>query len=207
MNSTPARVAAIIGLLIVVLIGALVITQSLQSGTWQVQLVPAPESADASIPSTGLVPAARRGSSTVFAGYSGVPAGARIHNFLQDGIEANVRWSSVRDYSITVTTATIAVWTNPSATGCTAASGQCGHLSIAFPSSGPPGRPDFIAIDGGAEVAVDAAAWHSQPGSLDLFQNEYHVVATNSPLVPVGVPVVVRWLPWDGTGAPPLPTQ
>ena len=204
MSITPTRLAIGIALLIAVLLGMFLAVQELQGGTWRIALVDAP-AADAAVPGTVLVPAARSGTSTVFAGYSGVPAGARIYNFLQDGVEGNVRWSSVRDYSITVTTPVIGTWTNPSATGCTAASGQCGHLSVGYPASGPPGRPDFISIDGGAEEAVDAAAWHSQPGSLDLFQNEYHVVATNSELVPVGVEISLRWLPWDGLGAAPLP--
>ncbi len=170
-----------------------------------IALVDAPPG-DSAITSTDLVPAGQSGASIVYAGFYAVPAGARIFNFLQDGVEANVRWSSVRGYEATFTTAVIQTWTNPSVNPCTAASGQCGHLSIAVPVSGAPGRPDYISVDGGLEEPIDANAWHSQPGSLDLYGDEYHVIGSNSPLIHVGVPVTVRWLPWDGLGAAVLPT-
>ena len=135
-----------------------------------------------------------------------MPAGARAFTYLQDGVEANVRWSSVRGYEVSFVTAVIGTWTNPSVNPCTAASGQCGRLSLALPAVGAPGRPDFISIDGAPEQPVDAATWHSQPGSLDLYGEEFHVIGSNSPLVHVGVSVTLRWLAWDGLGASALPT-
>ena len=150
---------------------------------------------------------AQSGQSTVYAGYAGTPAGARTYSFLQDGITAEVHWSSVRGYEARFTTAVIGTWTNPTATGCTAVSGQCGHLSLAVPSEGAPGVPDFITVGAGPEVAIDATAWHSHLSPLTLYGAEYDVVATNSALIPVGVPVVLRWRPWDGLGAPSLPIR
>ena len=80
-------------------------------------------------------------------------------------------------------------------------------MSLAVPSEGAPGVPDFITVGAGPEVAIDATAWHSHLSPLTLYGAEYDVVATNSALIPVGVPVVLRWRPWDGLGAPSLPIR
>ena len=156
-------------------------------------------------PAELLLHVAQSGQSTIYAGFANVPAGAETYSFLQDGVAADVGWSSVRGYEARFTTLTIGTWTNPTVTGCAVL--QCGHLSLAVPSEGAPGVPDFITVGAGPEVAIDATAWHSHPSPLTLYGAEYDVVATNSALIPVGVPVVLRWRPWDGLGAPSLPIR
>ena len=192
---------AVVGFLASVLLVLIFISGTAAAGTLQQSsLTPA------NVGQTNLH-VAQSGQATVYAGYAGTPAGARTYSFLQDGITAEVHWSSVRGYEARFTTAVIGTWTNPTATGCTAVSGQCGHLSLAVPSEGAPGVPDFITVGAGPEVAIDATAWHSHPSPLTLYGAEYDVVATNSALTPVGVPVVLRWRPWDGLGAPSLPIR
>ena len=206
VNLTPVLIAAVLGLLIALLVGAFVIVQSLQSGTWQVQLVPAPESADASvdasIPSDGLTPAAQSGTARLYGGYANTPGGGRVFSFLQGGgLAFDVHWSSVRPFEAALTMPhTLPSWTNP-----VVCADQCGHLAIAIPVAAPPGRPEAWVLNGGAEEVIDGAAWHQQHGELTLHGGQFYVILTDAGDVPAGATVTLKWLAWDGRGAAALP--
>ena len=210
VNLTPVQVAAILGLLIALFVGALVIVQSLQSATWQVQLVPhAPESADASmdasIPSGGLTPSAQSGTARLFAGFTNVPHGAFVYTFLQaDGLEFAAPWSSVRGGESHITMPSpLTNWTNPGP--CGTGVQECGHLAVAVPVSTPPGRPEAWILNAGVEMPIDGANWARQHGELTLNGRQYFVILTDAADIPAGATVTLRWLPWDGTGAAALP--
>ena len=207
MNLTPTRLILAGVLLIALFIGGLFFVLELKgsaSSPLFIAMVEAPVPADASIPSTGLVLAARSGMARMYAGYANVPAGAFVFSFLQEGgVSFDAHWSSVRGYEATFTTAdTLPSWTNP--TTCTAPATECGHLVVAIPSQGPPQIPDFYSINGAAEAAV-AGHWTLQPGSLNLQSTDYHVIETTAADVPAGAEVTLRWLAWDGRGHPLLP--
>ena len=207
MNLTPARVAAVLGLLIALLVGALVAVMSLQSGTWQVQIVPyAPESVDASVPIDGQPPVAQSGMVQLFTAYTDSP-NARTFSFLQEsGLRFDVVWSSVRgsEVHLTMPSSPLPGWTNP--TACIAPAIECGHLAIAVPVNGPPGRPEIWVLNSGAETPIDGSEWHRQHGELTLHGRQFYVILTDAGNVPSGASVTFRWpLPWDGTGAPDLP--
>ena len=210
MNLTAMQVAAILGLSIALLVGAFVIVQSLQSGTWQVQLVPhAPESADASVdasvPIDGLTPAAQSGMTQLFIGFTDSPR-AQVFNFLQrGGLRFDVVWSSVRgsEAHVTMPNSPLPSWTNP--TTCGPPDGECGHLAVAVPVNGPPGRPEIWVLNNGAETPIDDSEWHRQSGELTMHGRQFYVVLTTTGDVPAGSRITLKWpLPWDGTGAPPL---
>ena len=206
VNLTPTQLAVIVGLVIAVLLGGLVVAQSLQSGTWQVQLVPAPESADASIPGTVLTPSAQSGTARLFAGFTNTPGGGFTYTFLQqDGLEFAVPWSTVRDGEahITMPGPPLTNWTNP--TACTTGVAECGHLAVAVPVNGPPGRPESLVLNGGAEEVIDASSWHRQHGELRLNGRQFFVILTDAGNIPAGSTISLSWLPWDGRGAPDLP--
>ena len=202
----PTQVAAVIGLVVAVLIGAL----TLQSGTWQVQLVPAPESADAAADTTppvdGQPPVAQSGMVQLFAGLTDTPR-AQSFNFLQaGGLRFDVVWSSVRgsEVHLAMPSSPLPGWTNP--TACTAPATECGHLAIAVPVSGPPGRPEAWILNAGAEMPIDGSSWGRQHGELTLHGRQYYVVLTDAGNVPSGASITLRWpLPWDGRGPADLP--
>ena len=217
MSITPTRLALGVALLIAVLLGMLLAVREMQGGTWQIALVtPVPADAatvDTGAPETDLnpptepePPAARSGMARMYAGYANVPHGGFVFSFLQSGGTGfDVHWSSVRGYEATFTTASVLPsWTSP--TTCTAPATQCGHLAIAVPVAAPPGRPETWVLSGGAGEVIDDTTWHGQHGELTLHGRQYYVILTDAGNISAGATVSLEWpLPWDGTGAPPLP--
>ena len=205
---TQTQVAVGIGLIIAIFFGSLVVVLQLKGNPddpLYLTIVPyQSDAADASVPSTGMVPAARSGRVAMFAGFANQPAGAFVYSFLQEGgVRFHADWSTVRGNSVTVDTATtLPSWTNPGA--CVSPATECGHLALAVPSEGPPQIPDFFSINGAAEEAV-AGNWTLQPGSLNLQSVDYHVIETTAADIPAGAQVTLRWLAWDGRGHPLLP--
>ena len=208
LNLSPAQVAVGIVLIIAIFSGALVLIQMLQSSTWQIAIVPAPESADPSIPSGDLAPSAQSGMVRAFAGFTNTPGGAFSYSFLQSGgLAFDVHWSTVRGFQAALTMPDqLPSWTSP--TTCAAGVSQCGHVALAFPADGgPPGRPDSYALGAGNEEPVDASGWHGQHGELRLNGRQYFVILTNAADIAAGSTLTLGWLPWDGRGAAPLPAQ
>ena len=209
VNMTPVLIAAVLGLLIALLVGAFVIVQSLQSGTWQVQLVPqAPETAaavDTTVPIDGQPPVAQSGMTQLFIGLTDTPR-AQVFNFLQQGgLRFDVVWSTVRgsEAHVTMPNSPLPSWTNP--TTCSPPDGECGHLAVAVPVNGPPGRPEIWVLNNGAEMPIYGSEWHRQSGELTMHGRQFYVVLTTTGDVLAGSRITLKWpLPWDGTGAPPL---
>ena len=199
LNLTPIQVAVGSALLIAILFGGLVLVMQLKgSADSPLHITLIPYDPDAVVLSSGLTPAAQSGVARLYAGYSGTPRTLAYEFLGSGGINFDVDWSSVRGNSVTFTTVSaLDSWTNPGA--CAAPATQCGHLTLAVPSGGPPQAPDFYSIDGAAEEAV-ADDWVLEHGSLDLRGVDFHVIRTVAADIPTGTQVALRWLPWDGRG-------
>ena len=211
LNLTPTQIAAVIGLVIAIFIGALVLTTQIKGSSdspLHIQLVSSQEvdAVDGSTPGTVLTPSAQSGMERAFAGFTNTPGGAFSYSFLQSGgLAFDVHWSSVRPGMAALTLPDqLPSWTNP--TTCTAGVSQCGHVALAFPADGgPPGRPDSYALGAGNEEPVDASGWHGQHGELRLNGRQYFVILTNAADIAAGSTLTLGWLPWDGRGAAALP--
>ena len=213
---TPVQVAAVVVLIIAVFSGALVMVSQFKGSAdspLHIRLVSSQEgdAVDPSIPSGDLAPSnpvAQSGMERLFAGFTNTPSGAHTFTFLQqDGLRFDASWSTVRGADVHITMPSpLTSWTNPGP--CASGVQQCGHLAVAFPATGgPPGRPEMWILNAGVETPIDATGWVSQHGALTLSGEQYHVILSRAGNVPAGSTVTLKWLPWDGTGAPPLPAQ
>ena len=97
---------------------------------------------------------------------------------------------------------TLPTWTNP--TTCPGGAVQCGHIAVAVPISAPLRRPEAWILDGGSEEVIDGTGRH-QHGELTFHSHQYRVILTDRGDIPAGATVTLQWLPWDGTGAAPIP--
>ena len=193
----------IVGAIVMLTFGLVLVDRHSAGAATSGGVITQPPAPDASVPAN---PAAQSGTARLYAGFTNTPGGAHTFTFLQaDGLRFDAPWSTVRGTVVHITMPSpLTSWTNPGP--CASGVQQCGHLAVAFPATGgPPGRPEMWILNAGVEMRIDATGWVSQHGALTLSGEQYHVILSRAGDVPAGATATLKWLPWDGRGAPDLP--